>query len=73
MKRQNQQNPPSSKKQRVDSLGNDIRRFAVKSGTSTTIIAKLPSINACKAFEEAIKTAIKNLDGKLLVEMTCFK
>ena len=35
----NQQHPPLPKKKRVDSVGNDRRRFIVKSGNATLIIA----------------------------------
>ena len=45
----NQVNPPLPKKKRVDSQGNNRVRFAVKTGTSTTIIAKGATENCFKA------------------------
>lgn len=37
--RQNQQNPPLPKRKRMDAQGNNRKRFIVKDGGATTIIA----------------------------------
>lgn len=63
----NQQNPPSSKKKRVDSKGNDHRRVFAKSGTATLMIAKGLTLNAASAFTEKMRENAQNLGG----ECTC--
>lgn len=62
----NQQNPPRSKRARVDDKGNDSRIVYTKSGTSTTGFAKFPSENAAKAFEEQMYINAKNLGGRII-------
>ena len=59
----NQQNPPLPKKKRVDSAGNDRRRFIAKSGTATMIIASGLTQNACEVLEATIRGSIQNLGG----------
>lgn len=61
---QNQQNPPLPKKKRVDSAGNDRRRFIVKSGGATLILASNLTKNACDVLEAHIRGSIENLGGK---------
>ena len=73
MKKINQQNPPSPAKKRVDSNGNDSRKFAVKDGGTTMPIVIFPSENACKVFDQWMKNAIKDLHGKLLVKTVNFR
>ena len=59
----NQQNPPLPKKKRVDSQGNDRRRFIAKSGNATLIIASGLTMNACEVLEAHIRGSITNLGG----------
>lgn len=59
----NQQNPPLSKKKRVDSQGNDRRRFVAKSGNATLILASGLTKNACDVLEAHIRGSISNLGG----------
>lgn len=60
---QNQQNPPLPKKKRVDSVGNDRRRFIAKSGNATLILASGLTTNACNALEKTIRDSINKLGG----------
>lgn len=62
----NQQNPPRSKRARVDDKGNDSRIVYTKSGTSTTGFALLPSEEAARAFEKQMYINAKNLGGKII-------
>ena len=73
MNKQNQENPPRPKKTRVDSKGNNSRRYAVKDHGATMIVAVFPSENACSVFDQKMKDAVKALGGKLLVQTTNFK
>lgn len=59
----NQQNPPLPRKKRVDSAGNDRRRFICKSGNATLIIASGLTQNACDVLEAHIRGSIQNLGG----------
>lgn len=59
----NQQNPPLPKKKRVDSAGNDRRRFIAKSGNATLILASGLTKNACDVLEAHIRGSITNLGG----------
>lgn len=68
IKTQNQQNPPLSKKKRVDSMGNDARRVYVRSGTGSIAEAIFPNENAAKAYIEQDRINIKNLGGKVLYD-----
>ena len=61
---QNQQNPPSSKKKRVDSQGNDRRKLFAKSGNATLCIASGLTKNGCEVLEAHILGCIENLGGK---------
>lgn len=65
MKKQNQQNPPLPKERRVDSKGNDHRRFAAKDGGTTMTLVTGLTENGCITLEETIKEAINKLGGKL--------
>lgn len=60
----NQQNPPLSKKKRVDSNGNSHMRLFAKTGTATMCIASGLTQNACEVLEAHIKGCITNLGGK---------
>jgi hypothetical protein len=60
----NQQNPPLPKRKRVDSQGNDRRRFIAKSGNATLILASGLTKSACEVLEAHIKGSIQNLGGK---------
>ena len=60
----NQRHPPLPKKKRVDAQGNDRRRFIVKSGNATLIIASGLTKEACDVLESTIKGSITNLGGK---------
>jgi hypothetical protein len=60
---QNQQNPPLPKKKRVDTAGNDRRRFIVKSGNATLIIASGITSNGCTVLEQTIRDCITKLGG----------
>lgn len=62
-KLQNQQNPPLPKKKRVDTQGNDRRRFIVKSGNATLIIASGITTNGCTVLEKTIRDCITKLGG----------
>lgn len=73
MEKMNQQNPPTKANKRVDTNGNDARRFAVKDGGTTMPIILFPSENACKVFDQWMKKAIKDLGGKLLVKTVNFR
>lgn len=64
----NQQNPPSSKKKRVDSKGNDRRRVFAKSGTATLLIAKGLTLNAALAFTEKMRENAENLGGRCVCD-----
>lgn len=59
----NQQNPPLPKRKRVDSAGNDRRRFVAKSGNATLILASGLTQNACEVLEASIRGSVKNLGG----------
>ena len=59
----NQQNPPLPKKKRVDAQGNDRRRFIVKSGNATLIIASGITNNGCTVLEQTIRDCITKLGG----------
>lgn len=59
----NQQNPPLPKRKRVDSVGNDRRRFVAKSGNATLILASGLTQNACEILEASIRGSVKNLGG----------
>ena len=59
----NQQNPPLPKRKRVDSAGNDRRRFVAKSGNATLILASGLTQNACEILEASIRGSVKNLGG----------
>lgn len=61
--RKNQQNPPLPKRKRVDSTGNDRRRFVAKSGNATLILASGLTQNACEVLEASIRGSVKNLGG----------
>ena len=62
---QNQQNPPLSKKKRVDSNGNSRMRLFAKTGTATMCIASGLTQNACEVLEAHIKGCITNLGGNI--------
>ena len=68
---QNQQNPPLPKKKRVDSAGNDRKRFIVKSGGATLILASNLTKNACDVLESHIRGCIENLGGKCECSFKC--
>jgi len=59
----NQQNPPLPKKKRVDAQSNDRRRFIVKSGNATLIIASGITTNGCTVLEKTIRDCITKLGG----------
>lgn len=59
----NQQNPPLPKKKRVDSAGNDRRRFIAKSGNATLILASGLTKEACDVLEAHLRGSITNLGG----------
>lgn len=59
----NQQNPPLPKKKRVDSAGNDRRRFIAKSGNATLILASGLTKEACDVLEAHLRGSIQNLGG----------
>ena len=68
--KQNQQNPPLPKKERVDSVGNDARRvfakvYNNKGGNATLQLCKVPTENAAKVFIESMKTWCDNVHGSL--------
>lgn len=63
VKNVNQQNPPLPKRKRVDSTGNDRRRFVAKSGNATLILASGLTQNACDILEASIRGSVKNLGG----------
>ena len=63
IRKSNQQNPPLPKKKRVDSQGNDHRRFVAKSGNATLILASGLTQNACEILEATIRGSVKNLGG----------
>ena len=63
VKIKNQQNPPLPKKKRVDSAGNDRRRFVAKSGNATLHLASGLTQNACEILEAHIRGSITNLGG----------
>ena len=62
-KTRNQQNPPLPKKKRVDTQGNDRRRFIAKSGNATLILASGLTKEACDVLEATIRGSITNLGG----------
>ena len=68
MNKKNQQNPPTSKKKRVDTMGNSSRRVFVKTGNGTICEAIFPSENAAKAYIEQDLLNIKNLGGKKMYD-----
>ena len=61
---QNQQNPPPSKKKRVDSKGNSRMRIFAKSGNATLCIASGLTKEACDVLEAHILGTITSLGGK---------
>lgn len=72
-KTQNQQNPPLPNKKRVDSNGNDHRRFAAKdNGTTMPLVTGLTE-NGCIVLENAIKDTVNKLGGKLTVKFVNFR
>ena len=64
----NQQNPPLPKKKRVDSTGNDRRRFIVKDGGASIIIAKGATEACYKCAWERFKADIKAGGGEIVVQ-----
>lgn len=60
----NQQNPPSPKRKRVDSNGNDKRKVFAKSGTATLLIARGLTQNAAIAFTENLRENAERLGGE---------
>ena len=65
---QNQQNPPLPKKKRVDSQGNDRRRFIVIDGGATMIIAKGATASCYKCAWENFKNIIEKGGGEVVVK-----
>lgn len=71
--KQNQLHPPLPKQKRVDAQGNDRRRFFVKSGNATLMLAKGLTKNACDILESKIVNAIKDLGGECTCSFLGFK
>ena len=73
--KRNQQNPPLPAKKRVDSLGNDWRRWAVKSndGCASMICFIFPSENAAKVFDQQVKDLANKLGGIMKCKTAMFK
>lgn len=72
-KQLNQQNPPSPKKRWTDSKGNVREKAAVKSGTSTTIIATGVTKNCFDVAWNNFVETIKAGGGKVPVTTVTFK
>lgn len=72
-KEQNQEHPPLPKKKRVDAQGNDKRRFFIKSGNATMMLANGLTKNACDILENKIATIVNDLGGKLTCTFIKFK
>ena len=67
VKESNQQHPPLPKKKRVDAQGNDKRRFFVRSGNATLMLAKGLTKEACDILANKISNFVEDLGG----EVTC--
>lgn len=65
VRQSNQVHPPSPKKKRVDTQGNDRRKVFVKSGTATLLLAKGLTENATKVFIQGLEDNIGRLGGTL--------
>lgn len=66
MRKLNQIHPPSPKKARVDSLGNDKRKLWLKDGSTTMLITSELTENGCKALINTINTTLLKLSAKPL-------
>lgn len=64
---QNQQNPPLPKRKRVDTQGNDRRRFIAKDGGTTMILVEGLTENGCKVLENSFRNTVERLGGKVKV------
>ena len=73
IKQLNQQNPPSPKKRWMDSKGNIREKAAVKSGTSTTIIATGVTKNCFDVAWNNFVETIKAGGGRIAVTTVTFK
>lgn len=64
MKKMNQEFPPTSKKVRVDKVGNDRRKLYLKQGGTTMTFVKNVTENQAKIIENVIHNILEELNLK---------
>lgn len=62
----NQVHPPTPRKKRVDSLGNDKRKLWLKDGHTTMLFVEGLTEGGCRAFINHINTGLMKLGKKAL-------
>ena len=69
MRKLNQEFPPTSKKHRVDKVGNDRRKLYIKQGGTTMTFVKNITEGQAKVLENVIHNALEDLNLKSEVTM----